>query len=229
MQPTPSYTTLPVVFSSATKVQIPEPTIDTGYAEGTALPTEHYSWLNYTVSEKISELASTCTSLITEMNNFLVANGVTPNNSLYTQFQTALNTKLAGATVLNATNATSATTASTCTGNAATATYATTAGSAALAGGVDFVNGGYSEPYQSGSISPGASVLIPKGSYIFVCTAGNSYDDGLCLQIKRGTSSWDFSGSTGPIFNGFIVSDGEHYRLYNNSTYNRFYNYVKLA
>ena len=125
MQPTPTYETLPVVFDTATRVEIPNPTIDSGYGEGVALPTEHFSWLNYKITQKITELAYTCTSLITEMNNYLTDQGVTPSGTLYNQFMTAIASQIAGASVASAAactgNSATATSAGQCTGNSSTA------------------------------------------------------------------------------------------------------------
>jgi hypothetical protein len=118
MQPVPTYEDLPVVFSAAPQVEIPDPTIDTGYNEGTALPTEHFSWLEYKVTQKIDELATSTLSLLGEMDSYLASRGVTPSGASVTQFQTALAAQIAAASVASA---------ATCTGNSATATQATNA------------------------------------------------------------------------------------------------------
>jgi hypothetical protein len=140
MQPVPTYEDLPVVFSAAPQVEIPDPTIDTGYGEGVALPTEHFSWLEYKVTQKIDELATSTLSLLGEMDSYLVSRGVTPSGASVTQFQTALAAQIAGASVAsaaactgNSATATQATNALACSGNAATATSAEAATLAANA------------------------------------------------------------------------------------------------
>jgi len=141
MQPVPTYETLPVVFDTAPQTAIPNPTIDSGYGEGVALPVEHFSWLEYKVTKKITELATSTLSLLGELDSYLSSRGVTPSGASVTQFQTALAAQIAGASVASAAactgnaatatsagqctgNSTTATTAANCTGNAATATTA---------------------------------------------------------------------------------------------------------
>ena len=165
MQPVPTYETVPVAFSSATQVAIPSPTIDSGYAAGVTLPTEHFSWLEYKVTKKIDQLAATVTSLITEMDNYLTSRSVTPSGSTYNQFLTALASQIANASVASAATAT---TAGTCTGNSLTATTATNAlacsGNSASAtvssrcsGHGKFIESGY-----GGDIYTAISPLIPN-------------------------------------------------------------------
>ena len=125
MQPVPTYEDLPVVFSTATQVEIPPPTIDSGYGEGVALPTEHFSWLNYKVTQKIDELATSTLSILGELDSYLASRGVTPSGASVTQFQTALAAQIAGASVASAAactgNSATATSAAQCTGNSSTA------------------------------------------------------------------------------------------------------------
>jgi hypothetical protein len=141
MQPVPTYEDLPVVFSAATQVEIPDPTIDTGYGEGVALPTEHFSWLEYKVTQKIDELATSTLSLLGEMDSYLASRGVTPSGASVTQFQTALAAQIAAASVAsaaactgNSATATQANNALACSGNSATATKLQTARTITISG-----------------------------------------------------------------------------------------------
>ena len=138
MQPVPTYEDLPVVFSTATQVEIPSPTIDAGYGEGVALPTEHFSWLNYKVTQKIDELATSTLSILGELDSYLASRGVTPSGVSVTQFQTTLAAQIAGASVASAAactgNSATATSAAQCTGNSSTASKLATARTISLSG-----------------------------------------------------------------------------------------------
>ena len=154
MQPTPTYEDLPVVFSAATRVEIPDPTIDSGYGEGVVYPTEHNSWLEYKVTKKIDELAISTLSLLGELDGYLTSRGVTPSGASVTQFQTAIAAQIAGASVASSAactgNSATATSAGQCTGNSSTASKLL---NARTIGGVSFDG--------TANINPSGRVLVP--------------------------------------------------------------------
>lgn len=214
MQPVPTYEDLPVVFSAAPQVEIPDPTIDTGYGEGVALPTEHFSWLEYKVTQKIDELATSTLSLLGEMDSYLVSRGVTPSGASVTQFQTALAAQIAGASVAsaaactgNSATATTATNALACSGNAATATSAAKLTTARTIGGVSFdgsaninlpgVNQSGNQNTSGSSAScTGNAATVTRGVYWY---HGESFPAGIYIMID---------GLTWAVSAGYYPSGG---------------------
>ena len=188
MQPVPTYEDLPVVFSTATKVEIPPPTVDSGYGEGVALPTEHFSWLNYKVTQKIDELATSVLSVLGEMDNYLSSRGVTPSGASITQFQSTLAAQIAGASVASAAactgNSATATSAGQCTGNSATASKLATARTISLSGNA------------SGSASfDGSGNVSINVTNSYATSAGTAGVSGSCSGNAATATSATYSGT----------------------------------
>jgi hypothetical protein len=96
MEPIPSdYTTVPTFGLSSTKTDPTSKAVySSGFLEGEQMPFDYFNWFLNGLTENGASTLRVMLSLIKEMDNFLVAEGVTPDSSLFTQFQTALNTKI---------------------------------------------------------------------------------------------------------------------------------------